>query len=67
MKTCKVKDLKKGDFFTLKPIDEPTENQVYVRDFYARDVKKYCAYKYGDCNYSRCFSGDKVVYIDFYF
>ena len=67
MNTCKVKDLKKGDFFTLKPISEPTENQVYIRDEYARDVKKYTAYKYSDVNAYRCFSGDKVVYIDFYF
>lgn len=63
----KIKDLKKGDFFTLKPISEPAENQVYIRDVYARDIKKYLAYKFSDVNSFREFKGDKIVYTDFIF
>ena len=26
-----LKDVKKGEFFTKKPIEEPKENQVFIR------------------------------------
>lgn len=68
MKIVKIKELKKGDFFTLKPYgDYPTELQVYVKDEYCRSAKKYFGYKYGDVNFSRLFSGEKEVYTDFIF
>ena len=63
----KIKDLKKGDFFTLKPISEPDEKQVYIRDVYARDTKKYLVYKFSDINSFRELKGDKIVYTDFIF
>ncbi len=63
----KLKDLKRGEYFTLKPIDEPTENQVYMRGDYCRAEKKYECEKFSDCNYVRYFNGDKEVYTDFTF
>ena len=36
----KIKELKKGEFFTLKPTNEPKENQVFIRGDYDRSMKK---------------------------
>lgn len=63
----KIKDLKKGDFFTLKEIEYPNEKQVYVRGEYIREEKRYSCYKFSDVNYERLFKGEKLVYIDFIF
>lgn len=62
-----IKDLKKGEFFTLKPIDEPKESQVYIRGDYDRSEKKYECGKFSDISAYRMFKGDKVVYTDFTF
>ncbi len=67
MRAIKMKDLKKGEFFTLKPVEEPKESQVFVRDEYDRTERKYWAGKwscYGDGKY---IPGDRVVYTDFCF
>lgn len=63
----KIKDLKKGDYFTIKPIENPTESQVYVRGDYDRADKKYCCCKFSDINSERLFKGDKEVFVDFTF
>lgn len=58
-----IRELKKGDYFTLKPHkDEPNENQIWVRDYYDRTEKKYYAYNYADVNRERSFKGDKIVF-----
>lgn len=62
-----IRQIKAGTFFTLKPIEEPKESQVYVRDEYNRSTKKYEAYKFENISDFREFKGDKKVYIDFYF
>ena len=67
VKAVKIKDLKKGEWFTLKPIDEPKESQVYIRGDYDRTEKKFCCDKFSDISVWRLFKGDKVVYTDFYF
>lgn len=67
MKQVKIKDLKNGDWFTIKPIDEPKETQVYVRGDYDRSLKKYDCGKFWDISSNRYFPGEKLVYIDFYF
>ena len=63
----KLKDLKKGEYFTLKPIEEPKENQVYIRGEYDRTEKKYECGKFSDISYTRYINGDREVYIDFTF
>ena len=65
MKT--IKDLKTGEFFTLKPIAEPKDSQVLIREGYDRTSRKYCAVCFSDCNRERQFKGDTVVYTDFVF
>lgn len=63
----KVRELKKGDYFTKKDISEPDETQVWVRGDYCREDKKYIIYKFSDVNHFGLMSGDKEVYTEFYF
>lgn len=63
----KLKDLKIGDWFTLKPIPEPKETQVYIRGEYNRTDRKYECGKFSDISYSRGLKGDTEVYTDFTF
>lgn len=59
--------LDKGTYFTLNPISEPRESQVYVKDIYDRSSKKYWCYKFSDINDGREFPKNKKVYINFTF
>ena len=46
-----LKDVKKGEFFTKKPIEEPKETQVFIRGDYERSEKKYEVSRFSDfCN-----------------
>ena len=45
----KIKDLKRGNYFTFKDVDFPNDSQVWVRDEYDRESRKYLVY---------CFSVD---------
>ncbi len=63
----KLKELKIGEYFTIKPLENPKENQVYVRGEYDRTDRKYCCGKFSDISYSRMFDGNKEVYTDFTF
>ena len=63
----KLKDLKKGEYFTIKPLENPKENQVYIRGEYDRSKKKYDCGKFSDISYSRMFDGNREVYTDFTF
>lgn len=62
-----VKDLKKGEYFTIKMVENPKESQVYIRGEYDRSEKKYCCGKFSDISESRMFKGDKEVYTEFTF
>ena len=62
-----IKELKRGDYFVLKPIENPNENQVYVRGDYCKENKKYSCVKFSDVNYERFFDGKKEIYTDFIF
>lgn len=63
----RVKELKVGDWFTIKPIENPKETQVFIRGEYDRIDKKYCCGKFSDISASRLFDGNKEVYTDFIF
>ena len=68
MKVVLLKDLKQGDYFTLKDYGEyPSENVVWVRDFYSREAKKYCIHKFNDVNHDSFKKGNTKVYTDFIF
>ena len=54
-----LKDMKKGDLFTLKP-----DGPVWIRDEYDRSTKKYCVYKWDDVNHWSLKRGTLKVHID---
>lgn len=62
-----MKELKKGDYFTKKPIEEPRESQVWIRGDYDRSMRKYECYRFDDVNTFTYVSDTKEVYIDFTF
>ena len=62
-----LKELKKGEWFTLKPIEYPKESQVYVRGDYERTEKKYSVTKWSDICAERLLKGTTTVYTDFIF
>lgn len=67
MKEVELKKVKQGEWFTLKPIKEPKEKQVWVREEYDRANKKYYAHNFGDASKYRELKGERKVYIEFYF
>lgn len=62
-----IRDIKKGDFFTLSNLSHPKESQVWIRDEYDRSERKYTAHRFDDVNYFRSFKADFVVYTEFTF
>ena len=62
-----VKDLKKGEYFTKKPIEEPKESQVWVRGEYDRSEKKYEAFNFADVSRTILLKGSAEIYTDFTF
>ena len=44
----KLKDLRPGEYFTLRSIAEPTESQVYIRREYDRSERKFWAHSFLD-------------------
>ena len=63
----KLKDLKQGEWFTRKPLEEPTEKQVFIRRDYIREDKKYICERFNDMNSYILLKGDTIVYTDFIF
>lgn len=63
----KIRDLKQGDYFTLKQIGEPKESQVWIRGEYDRSTRTYSATNFSDMNRERYFKGDKEVFTEFIF
>ncbi len=63
-KAVPLRSLKKGAWFTIKPIAEPTDRQVYIKDDYDREEKKFMCGRCDDISYSTYFKGDKMVYDD---
>ena len=59
--------IKRGAWFTLKPIEEPTENQVLIRGDYDRATKTFSCYYFGDVNRERFIKASRKVYTDFIF
>lgn len=61
-----LKNVKPGDWFTLKPIPEPKESQVWIKGGYNRADRDYTCERY-DGGGERFFKPDRKVYVDFYF
>lgn len=67
MQKIKIKDLPKGEYFTLNPLEFPKDSQVWVKGEYERSTKKYSTHKWSDVNHEVLRKGDKEVYIGFTF
>lgn len=67
MEKKKIKDLAKGEYFILNPIEEPNASQVWVRGEYIPEAKAYSTHKWADTNHEVLRKGNKEVYIDFTF
>lgn len=63
----KVKELKKGEYFTKKLIEDPKDSQVWVRGDYDRTEKRYECYRYDDVCTCCYLKGDREVFTDFVF
>ena len=63
----KIKELKKGDFFTKKSISDPSGSQVWIRGEYDRTERKYECVNFDDANRFCYLKGDKEVFTDFVF
>ena len=57
-----IKDLKHGEYFTLREIEEPKESQVWIRDDYDPAEKEYICYNFADTSKWKYLKGDKKVY-----
>lgn len=73
MKPVLLKQVKKGEFFTLtdkvkfNEDGEVLSRYVYIRSDYDREIKKYEVYKNDDVNDYRFMKGTRIVWIDFCF
>ena len=63
----KIQELKKGEYFTIKPIEEPRESQVFVYDGHDRSLRRYIGIKFNNISLDRAFKKDTEVYTDFIF
>ena len=68
MKT-QIKNIKVGEFFTLKDYGEQDvpERAVWVRGEYDKSSRTYSCCKYADVNHEHFFKGAKEVFTEFYF
>lgn len=62
-----LKSLEKGTYFTRKPIEYPTERQVFVRGEYDRSARRYECQRFSDIGDTVSLKGDALVYTDFTF
>ena len=62
-----IRELKKGDWFTLKPIDEPKASQVWVRGEYDRSTKRYSVTSWDDVNRELFLKGSREAFTEFTF
>ena len=62
-----IKDLKKGDYLTLKKIDDPKESQVWLKDDYDKSSKCFFIVNFANMNKSKLVKGSLKIYTSFNF
>lgn len=67
MEGIKLKNLKRGEFFTRKPIEMPKESQVFTRQEYDRADKRYFCERFSDSGNGIMLKGETIVYVGFTF
>lgn len=65
----KLKDLKKGEYFTRKPLgeQEAKPSQVYIRGEYDRSLKRFACQKWDNISVEIYLKGTTEVFQDFIF
>ena len=61
-----IKDVKENGWITLKEIEEPKENQVWVRNHYDKATKTYSITNWSTGR-ERFLKGDRIVFVNFTF
>ena len=68
METKLLKELKKGEYFTLREVKEPKESQVYVRGEYDKSQRKFECQRFTDIwGNGKMLKGNTIVYVGFTF
>lgn len=67
MEGIKLKNLKRGEFFTRKPIECPKESQVFIKAEYDRSEKRYFCKRWNDICDGIMLKGETIVYVGFTF
>jgi len=70
MNETTLSQLKRGEYFTLKPFIYPTADQVFIKGAFDRKANKYDCERYNaKCRdgASRMLKGDHLVYTGFVF
>jgi hypothetical protein len=65
-----ISELKRGEYFTVKPIAEPTPDQVFIKGAFDRKLNKYDCERYNaKCRHGakRMFTSNTKVYTEFVF
>lgn len=62
-----IKELKKGEFFTRKPVQFPKESQVLVRGDYNYSTRKYSCYHWDDICHVIELKGSTEIFTEFVF
>ena len=62
-----IKDIKQDEMFTLKNIEEPTSNQVWLKSHYDRSTRKFVIYNFNDIGKSKLIDGSKEIFTNFTF
>ena len=63
----KIREMKKGEIFTRKPLENPSESQVWIRGEYDRSQGKYECVRFDDANRFCYLKGETQVYTDLVF
>ena len=63
----KIREMKKGEFFTRKPRENPSESQVWIRGEYDLAQKKYECVRFDDASRFCYLKGETQVYTDLVF
>lgn len=67
MEAVELRTLKKDEYFILKPLENPKDNQVWLKGTYDRGSKAWSAINFDDCSRERFFHGKRIVYVGFTF
>ena len=63
----KLKELKKGTYFTLKNLEFPSDSQVWIKGEYDKPSKSYSIINFSDTNRERFIKGNHEIFTDFTF